>query len=343
MDSSYISTLVKNLTIVSSFSADHEQEEAADHSDDEDRHLVLDDDEDTFKSSKKARKKSRKTNGEAPSQQESKGNNRNSNKNKPNLQPGTVLYIGHLPVGMEETELTGFLRQFGPLQRIRVSRSQRTGKSRGYAFVQFHSADVAAIVADTLQGYLVMGEKRLVCHVIPDESISFGLFQVSKASTEALTRARQRSRAPAGVVEVSKQPLDKMQRITSRLRQRQAKKQAQLNKMGIDYDFGALMKEHSVSPSNKKRSNSVASIESDTKQKKKRNSTTSVDCTDSTTKKKKSSNSTSSVKCTVSEAKTIRSSSVVKRSSTSSIKKQLMSASGSVQKSNFSAKKKQQL
>ena len=52
-------------------------------------------------------------------------------------QPSTVIYLGHLPVGFEEREIIVFLNQFGNVKRCRVSRSKKTGRSRGYAFVEF--------------------------------------------------------------------------------------------------------------------------------------------------------------------------------------------------------------
>lgn len=43
-------------------------------------------------------------------------------------------------------------------------------KSRGYAFVEFASSDVATIVADTMNGYYLEGRK-LVCHVVDPKNI----------------------------------------------------------------------------------------------------------------------------------------------------------------------------
>jgi nucleolar protein 15 len=48
-----------------------------------------------------------------------------------------IVYIGHLPKGFEEKELTKFFGQFGTIQKLRVSRSKKTGRTRGYAFMEF--------------------------------------------------------------------------------------------------------------------------------------------------------------------------------------------------------------
>ena len=46
-----------------------------------------------------------------------------------------IVYIGHLPKGFEEKELEKFFGQFGSIEKLRVSRSKKTGRTRGYAFM----------------------------------------------------------------------------------------------------------------------------------------------------------------------------------------------------------------
>lgn len=66
-----------------------------------------------------------------------------------------VIYIGHLPFGFFEQQLKGFFTQFGTVTRLRVSRNPKTGRSRHYGFVEFLERDVAAIAADTMDGYVM--------------------------------------------------------------------------------------------------------------------------------------------------------------------------------------------
>merc|ERR1712131_347619 len=54
----------------------------------------------------------------------------------PRLSPG-VVYVSHLPNGLFERELKEYVEQFGKVTRLRLSRSKRTGGSKGYAFVEF--------------------------------------------------------------------------------------------------------------------------------------------------------------------------------------------------------------
>lgn len=49
----------------------------------------------------------------------------------------------------------GFFSQFGRLLRVRVSRSKKTAKAKHYAFLEFAHPDVAAIAAETMDGYFL--------------------------------------------------------------------------------------------------------------------------------------------------------------------------------------------
>lgn len=39
-----------------------------------------------------------------------------------------VVYLGHIPHGFFEDQMTGFLSQFGEVMHLRLSRSKKTGK-----------------------------------------------------------------------------------------------------------------------------------------------------------------------------------------------------------------------
>jgi len=140
--------------------------------------------------------------------------------------PSNVLYIGHLPPQFEDEELNEFLRQFGKVLKVRVSRSKKTGRSRGYGFVQMATPAIAAIVADTMSGYIMFGQQRLVCHVLPNSKVHRKLFfHYKKKDKKNMPHLRQHK------------PLEKMKAITVRLVERERKKREKLLAMGIDYDF----------------------------------------------------------------------------------------------------------
>ena len=56
------------------------------------------------------------------------------------------------------------------------ARSPKTGKSKGYAFVEFMFKDVAKIVAETMNNYL-MFEKLVKCQVVPSEKFHKNVFK----------------------------------------------------------------------------------------------------------------------------------------------------------------------
>jgi nucleolar protein 15 len=76
-----------------------------------------------------------------------------------------VVYVGHLPKGFNENELKKFFGQFGAVTKLRVSRSPKTARPRGYAFLEFAEEQVAEIAAQTMNGYILFG-RQLDCHVV---------------------------------------------------------------------------------------------------------------------------------------------------------------------------------
>jgi len=86
-----------------------------------------------------------------------------------------VIYIGHLPHGFYEEQLRKYFAQFGEVTRVRVSRSRKTGGSRGYAFVEFLHDSVAKVAAESMNNYL-MFERILKCHVVPKEKVHHDMF-----------------------------------------------------------------------------------------------------------------------------------------------------------------------
>mmetsp|Transcript_7759 Transcript_7759/g.11371 ORF Transcript_7759/g.11371 Transcript_7759/m.11371 type:complete len:391 (+) Transcript_7759:81-1253(+) len=155
-----------------------------------------------------------------------------------------VIYIGHIPPAFEEPQILEFVSQFGKVTNIKLSRSKRTGNPRGYAFVELADDEVAAIVADTMSGYFLMGERRLVCHVVPKDKIHPDLF---KHARENLAKSQNGEFAPSIRLKMiydrqrkafnSNKSEDALKKITKRLLSREKKKRDQFKKLGIDYDF----------------------------------------------------------------------------------------------------------
>lgn len=87
-----------------------------------------------------------------------------------------VIYIGRLPHGFYEHEMRSYFSQFGPIRNLRVSRNKQTGKPKHFAFVEFEEASTAAIVAKTMDNYLLFGH-ILKCSIIPKAQVHDELFK----------------------------------------------------------------------------------------------------------------------------------------------------------------------
>lgn len=96
-------------------------------------------------------------------------------RNLANDGPG-VVYVGRIPHGFYEHEMREYFAQFGDISRLRLSRSRKSGASKHYAFVEFTSAGVANIVADTMNNYLMFGH-ILKCNVVPREQVHESLWK----------------------------------------------------------------------------------------------------------------------------------------------------------------------
>jgi nucleolar protein 15 len=81
-----------------------------------------------------------------------------------------VVFVGHIPHGFYEDQMRDYFSQFGHVTRIRLSRSPKSGRSRGFAYVEFSNKEVAQIVAETMNNYL-MSNRRIVCEVVPPDRL----------------------------------------------------------------------------------------------------------------------------------------------------------------------------
>ena len=80
------------------------------------------------------------------------------------------MFSSRIPHGFHEHEMRAYFSQFGDLNHVRLSRSKKTGRSKHYAFLEFASAEVAKIAAETMNNYLLFGH-ILKCSVVPKEQV----------------------------------------------------------------------------------------------------------------------------------------------------------------------------
>lgn len=80
-----------------------------------------------------------------------------------------VIFVGHLPKHFTEGPLRSYFSQFGTITRLRLSRNKQTGASKHYAFLEFADEEVAKIVQETMDNYLILGRLLKVKTMDKDE------------------------------------------------------------------------------------------------------------------------------------------------------------------------------
>ncbi len=122
-----------------------------------------DDDEDSEEEEKEEPKKSKKQEKKKESHEVKKLPKVDSNVSKKSKKAKKgVIYIGRLPDGFEEKELSKYFNQFGEITNVKLARNKKTGKSRHFAFLEFSNVDDAKIAQDTMNNYLLMNHQLKV-------------------------------------------------------------------------------------------------------------------------------------------------------------------------------------
>ncbi|KAM8856674.1 MKI67 FHA domain-interacting nucleolar phosphoprotein isoform 2-T2 [Spinachia spinachia] len=118
------------------------------------------------------------------------------------------------------------------VQEAKKNKPITTGGSKGYAFVEFDCDEVAKIVAETMNNYL-MGERLIKCHIVAPENVHEKLFVGSdsgfkKPSLPAVARYNK--------IHTEEQ----VTKMKSKLLKKEAKLRKRLAAHGIDYDFAGF-------------------------------------------------------------------------------------------------------
>uniref|UniRef100_A0A0V0G5E4 Putative nucleolar rna-binding protein nifk n=1 Tax=Triatoma dimidiata TaxID=72491 RepID=A0A0V0G5E4_TRIDM len=79
-----------------------------------------------------------------------------------------VVYFSHIPHGFYEEEIKSYCSQFGKVTGLYLPRSKK-GNSRGYGFVEFQYPEVAEIVAETMNNYLMCNRLLKAKYIPPSE------------------------------------------------------------------------------------------------------------------------------------------------------------------------------
>lgn len=144
-----------------------------------------------------------------------------------------LIYIGHVPHGFYEKQMREFFSQFGTVTNLRLGRSRKSGRSKGYAFVEFKYEEVAKIAAEAMNNYL-MFDKLVKCELVPRDRRSPAVF-----------KGKIRPHRPPGKTAMFKQK--KIHNAVKTDEQNQKRQVRQMNKLqkikeklataGVEYSF----------------------------------------------------------------------------------------------------------
>jgi RNA recognition motif-containing protein len=79
-----------------------------------------------------------------------------------NQQQNQKLYVGNLNFEASEDQVRELFGTFGEVQEVKIVMDRFTGRSRGFAFVRFDSADSAAKAKDALNGQPFQGKTLVI-------------------------------------------------------------------------------------------------------------------------------------------------------------------------------------
>lgn len=143
-----------------------------------------------------------------------------------------IIYIGRIPHGFYEDEMSKYFEQFGPIINLRLSRNKKTGKSKHFGFIEFGSYDVAKIAAETMNNYLLFGH-LLKCEVV--DSSHEDLFKDANKKFKVI---------PWGKISKEKNDAPKSKERWGELiemhENSKLRKQKELKEKGIDFDLASI-------------------------------------------------------------------------------------------------------
>ncbi|XP_065333464.1 MKI67 FHA domain-interacting nucleolar phosphoprotein-like [Cloeon dipterum] len=147
-------------------------------------------------------------------------------------QDSGVVLLEHIPHGFYEKQMELFFGQFGKVTNLKLYRSKKSGRSLGYAFIEFKMKEIAAIVAETMNNYL-MFTKLLKASVVqnPGPKIFMGRKFDETNCAGAFRRRREQHESTKKLDE--KQAKRRLAKGNSKLNSMKKK----LNQLGVDLDI----------------------------------------------------------------------------------------------------------
>ena len=147
-------------------------------------------------------------------------------------QPSTgVVYVGHLPWGFIDSTLKKYFSQFGNITRIISPKSSKTGRSVGYAFIEFEDEETARIAAKTMNNYILF-EKILKCSFVEDKKKYDRIFLKWKKKFEFKERYKIHCENIS-----KKKSNEQIKEMVQGLLDREEQRREKMKELGIKYEY----------------------------------------------------------------------------------------------------------
>ncbi|KXN90061.1 RNA-binding protein rsd1 [Leucoagaricus sp. SymC.cos] len=86
---------------------------------------------------------------------------------------GAILYVGSLHFNLTESDIKQVFEVFGELEFVDLHRDPMTGRSKGYAFIQYKRAEDARMALQQMEGFELAGRTASWSNLFPSCLISF--------------------------------------------------------------------------------------------------------------------------------------------------------------------------
>ena len=171
-----------------------------------------------------------------------------------NPQQAKAVYIGGLPKGFFEPQLKDFFSQFGTVKKVKLLRNKQTGHTRHSGWVEFEHNTVAAVAAETMNGYLLDGhvlkcrlcDPGVIVHSSKPRKIRFQQAQIThakkcnKQSGLLTPPSGDQTDVTAVATPVKEEvPLEEMD-VVKRMLAKEEKLRKAIKDAGIEYDFPGI-------------------------------------------------------------------------------------------------------
>jgi len=97
-----------------------------------------------------------------------------------------LVYLSHIPHGFYEEQIQAYFSQFGKVTAVSVPRS-KSGRVKGYAFIEYQHPEIAQIAADTMNNYLMFNRLLKEKYIPPKEQKPF-LFKAAQENQRSLAQ-----------------------------------------------------------------------------------------------------------------------------------------------------------